>query len=127
MAKFDQVWIDNRLRYRKTLKGSNMALDPDTGYLQSPHRRGFMGKQKALFMERFKVCSNVKDVARSINIDIQAIYDAVAIDPKFRQMFLEIDKIEGRAKRLNDELVRLATAEKTAVVQDLGIKLDKYK
>lgn len=127
MAKFDAIWIANRFRYRKTLKGSRLKKDPVTGYMESPDRRCFSAEQRKTFILRFKVCSNAAQIAKSIPIDIQSVYDAIAVDTKFREDFLEADKIAGRSKHLNDEMAKLAVAEKAQVITDLGNRLDKYK
>lgn len=127
MAKFDETWIANRFRYRKTLTGSRLVLDEETGYMQSPDRRCFTAEQRKTFIDRFKICANAAQIARSIPIDIQSVYDAIAVDQKFRNDFLAADKIPGRSKQLNDELKKLATSEKSRILTDLSNKLDKYK
>ncbi len=126
MARFDQIWIDNRFRYRKTLRGSRLKLDDATGYLQSPDRRCFTAEQRKTVVDRFRVCNNMAQIAKSVNIDIQSIYDAIAVDPKFRKDIIEADLLEGRSKHLNDELVKLAASEKQQVISDLTEKTKMY-
>lgn len=127
MARFDQIWIDNRLRYRKSLHGTRLQKDPETGYLMHFTRQCFSIEKKLTFMARFRVCSNMAAICRSIPIDLQAVYDALALDQKFREDFLAADQIPNRSKRLNDELKKLACVEKTKVITDLSNKLDLYK
>lgn len=127
MAKFDQIWIDNRFRNRKTLKGSRLRLDDVTGYLEPAERRGFSAEQRKTFVDRFKVCSNMAAIARSVNIDIQTVYDAIAVDSKFRAEIIKCNENTQRSKQLNNELVKLAASEKVQVITDLSNKLEKYK
>ena len=126
MAKFDETWIANRFRYRKTLKGSRLKLDEETGYLQSPDRRCFTAEQRKTFIERFRICSNAAQIAASIPIDIQSVYDAIAVDKQFRTHFLEADKISGRSKHLNDEIKKYAVSEKKQIITDLSGIAGKY-
>ncbi len=125
-CKFDQIWIDNRFRYRNGMKGSRMRLDEATGYLEPSTRRGFSAEMKAVFIKRFTVCSNRKAIAKSLFVDIQSVYDALALDKKFREDFIKAESIIERSPRLNDELVKLATSEKTKVVMDLTASAAKY-
>ncbi len=127
MARFDEIWIANRFRYRKTLRGSRLKLDEETGYMQSPDRRCFTAEQRKTFIDRFKLCANVAQIARSIPIDIQSVYDAIAVDKQFRTHFLEADNLPGRSKQLNDELKKYAVSEKKQIITDLSSKLDQYK
>jgi hypothetical protein len=126
MASFDQIWIDNRFRYRKGLKGSRMKLHEATGYVESLDRRGFSAAMKKTVIERFTVCSNMAAICRSVNIDIQSFYDAVAVDRKFREDVIRCDKDTKRSKRLNDELVELASSERQQTIADLNARRLKY-
>ncbi len=126
MANYDQIWIDNRFRYRKTLRGSRLRKDDITGYLEPADRRGFSAEMRKTFIDRLRVCSNMADISRSVNINIQSVLDAIAVDPKFRQDVIEANKNTQRSKRLNDELTKLAASEKTQVLTDLGLKLQSY-
>lgn len=127
MASFDQIWIDNRFRYRKTLRGSRLRLDDVTGYLEPSDRRGFSAEMRQTFINRFRVCSNMAAIAKSVNIDIQSVYDAVAVDPKFRADIIKCNENTGRSKQLNDEMKKLAASEKAQVVIDLSNKIGFYK
>ena len=126
MAKFDQIWIDNRFRYRKGMRGTAMRLDEPTGYLESCTRRGFTAEMKSTFIKRFMVCSNMKAITKSIFVDIQSVYDALALDKKFRDDFLKCDELKGRSKQLTNELEKLTVAEKIQIVQNLSSKLGNY-
>lgn len=126
MARFDAVWIANRFVYRKTLRGNKLRLDDVTGYLESPDRRCFSAAQRKVFIDRFRVCSNMSQIARSIPIDIQSVYDAIAVDPKFRADIIALDQIPGRSKQLNDEMTKLAASEKSQVISDLSKSVEKY-
>lgn len=126
MAKFDALWVANRTRYRKTIKGSRMRLDDVTGYLEPSHRRGFSAEMKKTFIARFKVCSNMTAIAKSVNIDLQAIYDAIAIDPKFRADIQKCNENTQRSKQLNSEMEKLAVSEKVQVITDLAKAAEKY-
>ncbi len=127
MAKFDETWIANRFRYRRTLKGTRLKVDDETGYMQSPDRRCFNAEQRKTFIQRFRICSNAAQIAASIPIDIQSVYDAIAVDRQFRVHFLEADKIPNRTKHLNDEIAKYAVSEKKQIITDLTNKLDQYK
>ena len=127
MTRFDQIWIDNRFRFRKGMRGTAMRLDDHTGYLESTTRRGFTVEMKATFIKRFTVCSNKKQIVKSVDIDIQSVYDALCLDKKFREDFLKCEEIPGRSKQLNDELKVLAASEKAQIVTDLTKKLENYR
>lgn len=127
MATFNQIWIENRFRNRKGMVGTALRLDPETGYLEPTTKRGFSAEQKATFIKRYEVCNNQLQVAKSVRIDIQAVYDAIALDEKFRTEFIRCNAIEGRTKRLNDELIKLSHSEKNEIIADLLKKTDKYK
>ncbi len=124
--KFDQVWIQNRLRYRKNLKGTAMRVDEATGYLEPITIRGFTANTKELFITRFKVCSNMAAICRSLRVDNQSVYDAIVLDPKFRAEFIKCYETIGRKPQLNDQMVILADSAKTRVISDLSSKMDKY-
>lgn len=123
---FDQIWIENRLRYRKRLTGSAMRMDEVTGYLEPATRRGFSAEEKQTFIKRYTVCSNFKQCTKSVNVDVQTVYDAIAIDKRFREDIIKCNEIVGRKKQLNDELVKLAVSEKVAVLSELSKEADKY-
>ncbi len=125
-SQFDQIWIENRYRYRKGMRGTAMRLDEATGYLEPMTRRGFSAEMKDIFIKRFTVCSNKRAICRSLFIDVGSVYDAIAIDKKFREDYLKCDSIIKRNTQLNDELVVLANSEKKNIVDDLTSKLDKY-
>lgn len=103
-----------------------MRMDDATGYLEPATRRGFNAEMKETFIKRFKVCSNRRGIARSINVDIQSVYDAIALDKKFREEFIKADA-KPRTTRLTNELEKLAASEKTQVVEELASKINKYK
>ncbi len=125
-CKFDQIWIENRFRYRKGMRGTAMRLDEATGYLETTTRRGFTAEMKDIFIKRFTVCSNKKAICRSLFVDVQAVYDAIALDKKFREDYMKCDQIIKRNPHLNNELVVLANSEKKTIVDDLTSKLEKY-
>lgn len=127
MSNFDQIWIDRRLRYRKTLKGSRLRRDDVTGYLEPSDRRGFSAQMRKQVVDWFRVCSNMAAISRAVNIDIQSIYDAIAVDPKFREDIRKCNENTQRSKQLNNELVKLAASEKQQVIVDLSNKLNQYK
>lgn len=124
--KYDQVWIENRFRYRKGMKGSALRLHEETGYLESTNQRGFSAEMKDTFIKRFMLCNNMKQICESVNIDIQAVYDAIALDKKFRDDINYCNEQKGRKKQLNDELLEQAVSEKTAIISELTNKMDKY-
>ena len=126
-SKFDQIWIENRFRNRKAMTGTALRIDPQTGFLEPATKRGFSAEQKATFIKRFEVCNNQRQIAKSVRIDIQAVYDAIALDEKFRAEFLRCLGTAGRSKHLNDELVKLSSSEKNELIADLLKKSDKYK
>lgn len=126
MAKFDQIWIDNRFRYRNGMNGRALRMDERTGYLEPITKRGFSAEMKETFIKRFTICSNQRQIIKSLNVDVQSIYDAIALDKKFREDYLKCNSILTRKKQLNDELVNLASSEKVQVITDLTNKLSKY-
>lgn len=108
-----------------------MRLDEATGYLEPKDKRGFSAEMRKTFVDRFRVCSNMTAISRSINIDIQSVYDAIAVDPKFRKDIIacntpDSNGIDKRSKKLNDELVKLAASEKSQVISDLQARRAKY-
>ena len=125
-SNFDQIWIENRFRNRKAMTGTALRLDPETGFLEPMTKRGFSAEQKATFIKRFEVCNNQRQIAKSVRIDIQAVYDAISLDVKFRTEFVRCLGLEGRTKHLNDELVKLSSSEKNELIADLLKKTNKY-
>ena len=126
MSKFDQIWISNRFRYRKTLKGTRLVKDPVTGYLEPVGRKGFTAEMRKTFIDRLRVCNNYNQIAKSVGIQIQSFYDAVAVDDKFREEVLLCDKIENRSIQLNNELKQLKIKEKNQTIEDLSGRLGQY-
>ncbi len=126
-SNFDQIWIENRFRNRKAMTGTALIVDSQTGFLEPATKRGFSAEQKATFIKRFEVCNNQRQVAKSVRIDIQAVYDAIALDEKFRTEFIRCMGLTGRTKHLNDELVKLSHSEKNELIADLLKKTDKYR
>ncbi len=127
MATFDATWVANRFRYRKRLTGTRLRLDDVTGYLEPSDRRGFSAEMRKTVVERFRVCSNMAAICRSVNIDIQAFYDAIAVDPKFRNDIIACKSNPDRSKRLNDEMIKLASSEKVQVLTELSKRIGFYK
>lgn len=125
--RFDATWIANRFRYRKTLKGTRMCVDPVTGYMRPVGRDGFTAEERAIFIERLRLCSNTAQICRSIPIDIQSFYDAIAVDTKFRQEVNLAYKIPNRAMQLNNGLEEIRHVEKKTVVNELVKAMEKYK
>ena len=127
MTEFNEIWVANRKRYRKGLTGTRLVRDPETGYMDPHDRRGFTAEMRATFIARFRICSNMKQICQSVRIERQTVYDAIAVDEKFRREFIEAYKILGRSKRLNDEMVKLAASEKSQVLTDLKNIAERYK
>ncbi len=123
---FNQIWIENRFRYRNGMTGTALRLDEATGYLEPSTRRGFSAEMKQVFIKRFMICSNFKQICKSVFVDVQTVYDAIALDKKFREDIIRCNEIIGRKKQLNDQLVEMAKSEKTAVLTDLTGRMDKY-
>ncbi len=127
MASFDQIWVANRFRYRKTLTGSRLRYDDVTGYMEPSDRRGFSAEMRKTFIDRFRVCCNMKQISQSVNVDIQTVYDAIAVDSKFRADYIECNKNTQRTKQLNNEMMKLAASEKLQVIIDLKNKIKLYQ
>ncbi len=123
---FNQIWIENRFRYRNGMTGTALRLDEATGYLEPSTRRGFSAEMKQVFIKRFMICSNFKQICKSVFVDVQTVYDAIALDKKFREDIIRCNEVIGRKKQLNDQLVEMAKSEKTAVLTDLTGRMDKY-
>ena len=124
--RFNEIWVQNRFRHRKRMAGTGLRLNEALGYLEPSRMRGFNAEMKDTFIKRFSVCDNLKAIAKSLFIDIQTVYDAIAMDKKFRDEINRCDLIEGRKKQLNNQLVELAASEKKVVLTDLTGKMDKY-
>lgn len=124
---FDETWIDNRRKRRKTLKGTKLDLDPVTGYLEPFTRKGFTAYQKCTFIERLKICKNYNQICKSIPIDLQAFYDAVALDTKFREEVNKANLIENRSMQLENALVSIKIEEKENILKDLMKKAEGYR
>ena len=124
--RFNEIWCANRKRQRKTLTGTRLALDPDTGFLNPVGRDGFTSEDRAAFVERLRICSNITQVCKSIPIDVQSFYDAVAVDQGFRKAVNEACNIPGRAKQLNEGMKAIKHQEKTDVVNELFKAAEKY-
>lgn len=127
MIKYDNIWVSNRFRYRKTLKGTRLTKHPVYGYLEPVGRKGFTAEKRKTFIDRFKICSNMKQIADSIEITMGSIYDAIAVDDKFREDINACNEIPGRSKKLNNELKSLEVREKNQIIADLGRKLKDYE
>lgn len=125
--KFDNIWIANRKLYRKGLNGNRMQIDPLTGYLEPIYKNGFSAKKKAVFIERLRICKNFSEIVKSIGFDQHTVYDAIALDSKFREAVNACSQIPDRKKHLNNALETIAFEEKCAVVSQLAKAAEKYK
>lgn len=123
MPKFDSIWVSNRKRYRKTLTGTRLTKHPVYGYLEPVGRKGFTAEKRKTFIDRFKICSNMQQIANSVEITIASVYDAIAVDDKFREGINACNEIPGRSKKLNNELASLEVKEKNQIITDLADKL----
>lgn len=120
---YDAVWVSNRFRYRKTLTGTRLTKHPVLGYLEPVGRKGFTAEMRKTFIDRFKICSNMKQIAKSVEISMASVYDAIAVDTKFREDINTCNEIEGRSKKLHNELESLKVTEKNQTISDLMGKL----
>lgn len=124
-APYDEVWAENRKRFRDNT-GANLTLNKDTGYLEVVGRDGFTAQDKKEFIRRFRMCSSFAAVSASIPIDVQAVYDAMLFDLKFRADVNACNLLDNRPLKLNDALKEAQVNEKSAVVDDLLLKAKKY-
>lgn len=124
--RFDETWADTRKRTRPALKGSRMVLNEFYGYMESVQYRGFKAPEKALFIERFKACSNFRQVCQSIPIDIQTVYDHMCLDKKFRLDYIDCLKTENRLPVLNDAVKEQEIKLKQDLFKDLLKKSENY-
>ncbi len=127
MARFDKDWIENRYKTRKGMNGLAMRQDGPTGYLESVIRRGFSAKTKKEFIGLLAVCSNQIQICRRLGVDVQSMYDAIALDKKFREDFLRCLEVVGRKKQLTNIEETLAQDEKQHIVNSLANKINDYK
>lgn len=125
--RFDATWIQNRFRQRKGLTGTRQTKDPVTGYLEPVGRKGFTAANRHIFIERMKICSSVAGVARSIPIDVQSVYDATAVDTKFREEMNVCWELEGRAVKLNTAIEQIEAVAKDDIIADLAKKMERYE
>lgn len=123
---FDETWIANRLKFRKTLKGTRLTLDPITGYLEPVGRDGFTAEDRKTFIERLRICNNYAQICKSLNITTGSFYDAIVVDRKFRDDVNAANKIENRNKQLNNSLAQVDVNQKEAVIKDLMERAKKY-
>ncbi len=103
-----------------------MALDPVTGYMRPVGRDGFTAEDRATFIERLKICGNIRQICKSIPIDVMSFYDAVAVDDKFREDVNKANEIPNRSKQLNNSLEAIKHIDKTTVIADLSKNIGKY-
>ncbi len=127
VPEFNTAWVQNRRRYRKTLNGNKLILDEATGYMTPVVKHGFNAAKRRLFIERLRICKQLSEVCRSIPVHISTIYDAIAIDPLFRQHVNEALKIEGRKLYLDDALDEQMKDTKNTLLADLIKKAKQYE
>ncbi len=65
----------------------------------------------------------MKQIAKSVEISIASIYDAIAVDTKFRDDINACNEIEERSKKLHNELESLQVKEQNDTITDLMDKL----
>ncbi len=126
MPKFDEEWIKTRFKNRRAMVGSAYTVDAETGFLAPKRRTGFTVEKKGAFLRRFELCNNQAQIAKSVDIDIQAVYDAVALDDKFRAEFMRCLAIPGRPKHLADGGVDFTQEEKSELIGDLLKRANRY-
>lgn len=129
MAKrlsYDEVWMANYKRNRRTLTGARMTIDPVTGFMRPVGRDGFTAEDRAVFVQRFRVCDNISQICKSLNIDVMTFYDALVVDEKFRNEINAALQISGRPKQLNNSLKSIKLADKTSTIADLAKSAEKY-
>jgi hypothetical protein len=122
----DATWVENRFRTRKRMTGRKLALDKESGFLVTSTVHGFTAEKKQVFLRRFEVCKNTKEICKSVGIHIQTFYDHLALDEAFRDKYNTFNEIEGKALHLNDAIVELEKAHKQEFVRDLLGKAKKY-
>lgn len=123
---YDEVWIANRLRCRKGANGKKLSLDKYTGYLEARTKTGFTGEDKKVFIDRFRICKSMANVAKSVPVDVQAVYDAIALDPKFREEFKKCLLLDGRFNKLNNAMIQSKIADSQALISGLLEKAKNY-
>ncbi len=123
---FDQIWASNRFKYRPGLSGQGMRKDPATGFLEAVSGRGFKARDKAIFIARLKSCSSKRAIARSIPIDIQAVYDHIALDMTFREQVIACEQIKGRKARLNEAMEHAKVVTSQVFLSELANAAKKY-
>ncbi len=124
---FDQIWIENRFKHRQRMTGGKMTLDKATGYLTTDKRGGFNSTKKVYFLNRFKVCSNLSQICKSLSLNVETMYDHIALDPKFRDEFMKLQHKEGRSKQLNNGLLIAEREQKKAFFEGLLENASKYQ
>lgn len=127
MPKIDETWIANRKLSRPKVRGTEMKLDPSTGYLTTARNVGFTSKKKVVFIERFKLCSNASAICKSLDIDQMTLGDHLMFDKKLRDDYNACLEIEGRAKKLNQGLREVTEKADAAVIAELAQKLGNYQ
>lgn len=121
------IWIANRFLKRKKMTGKGLFLDKNTGFLVTKNKHGFDGERKKAFLARFTVCSNLAQIAKSLGLDIQTIYDHLAMDERFREEFNKLNEIEGKATQLNSALVEASKVEQIQFINEINRIADKYR
>lgn len=103
-----------------------MTQDPVTGYMRPIGRDGFTAEDRATFVERFRVCSNIAQICKSVDITRMTFYDALVVDKKFRDDVNACFEIPDRAFQLEKGLEGIKYVEKKTVVNALTKAAQKY-
>lgn len=82
---------------------------------------------KKTFIQRFRLCKNKKAICKSLFLDVQSVYDAIALDKKFREDYIAADQIKKRKTKLNDALLEAIQTERHEMIDSLVSKIDQYQ
>jgi hypothetical protein len=107
----DKDWVEKHLVSRG-LTGADLVKDVPTGYLQQPNLKGFNAAKKQKFMGTLNARFNVGKALQSLGMSRATLYDAVAMDPLFREHYIEC--VERNVDNAEEMLVDNATTNKMA-------------
>jgi hypothetical protein len=102
---FNDEWAQKHLAQRK-MNGLEFVLDKETGYLQRPGAYGFNAEKKHCFMGHLNAKFNIARALKEVGMSRKAFYDALAIDPLFREHYTEA--VERHVDNAEEKLIQEA-------------------
>jgi hypothetical protein len=107
----DNDWVEKHMTARH-LTGESLVKHTETGYLELPNGKGFNGEKKRIFMGTLNAKFNVGKALQKLGMARVTLYDAIALDPLFRQHYIEC--IERNVDNAEEKLIENATENSMA-------------